>query len=37
MVFVLDVGNTNIKCGLFEGDTLVSSWRMTTDMEKNVG
>lgn len=34
MVFVLDVGNTNIKSGLFDKDTLVSSWRMTTDVEK---
>ena len=34
MVFVLDVGNSNIKCGLFEGERLMSSWRMTTDMER---
>jgi type III pantothenate kinase len=34
MVFVLDVGNSNIKCGLFEGDKLLSSWRMTTDTER---
>ena len=34
MVFVLDVGNSNIKCGLFEDDKLLSSWRMTTDMER---
>ncbi len=34
MVFVLDVGNSNIKCGLFEGEKLVSSWRMTTDSER---
>jgi len=34
MVFVLDIGNTNIKCGLFKKDTLISSWRMTTDTLK---
>jgi type III pantothenate kinase len=34
MVFVLDIGNSNIKCGLFEGDKLTSSWRMTTDTER---
>ena len=34
MVFVLDVGNSNIKCGLFEGDKLLSSWRMKTDSER---
>ncbi len=34
MVFVLDVGNSNIKCGLFSGDKLVNSWRMTTKLER---
>jgi len=34
MVFVLDVGNTNIKCGLFEEEKLISSWRLTTNLEK---
>ncbi len=34
MVFVLDVGNTNIKCGLFKDDTLLNSWRMTTKLEQ---
>ena len=34
MVFVLDVGNSNIKCGLFKDDKLLSSWRMTTDTER---
>jgi len=34
MVFVLDVGNTNIKCGIFNGDTLISSWRLTTNLEQ---
>jgi type III pantothenate kinase len=34
MVLVLDVGNSNIKCGLFDGEKLVNSWRMKTDLEK---
>lgn len=32
MVLALDVGNTNIKIGLFDGDDLVFSWRMATDL-----
>ncbi|NLT96768.1 MAG: type III pantothenate kinase [Christensenellaceae bacterium] len=34
MVFVLDVGNSNIKCGLFDGDRLVNSWRIATKLER---
>src|SRR5512133_35063 len=34
MVFVLDVGNSNIKCVLFDGDRLVNSWRMATKLER---
>ncbi|MGI5848850.1 MAG: type III pantothenate kinase [Christensenellales bacterium] len=34
MVFVLDVGNSNIKCGLFTGGKLVNSWRMKTDVDR---
>lgn len=34
MVFVLDVGNSHIKCGLFEGDNLKNSWRMATSTER---
>jgi len=30
MIFVMDVGNTNIKCGLFREDHLIRSWRITT-------
>ncbi len=33
MIFVLDVGNTNIKCGLFNGGNLCRSWRLSTNME----
>lgn len=34
MIFVLDVGNSNIKCGLFEDGKLKNSWRMTTRLER---
>ncbi len=33
MIFVLDVGNSHIKCGLFKGDKLKNSWRMATSTE----
>lgn len=31
MLLAIDVGNTNTVLGLFEGDRLVSSWRVKTD------
>lgn len=34
MVLGLDVGNTNIKFGLFDGDELLHSWRMHSDVLK---
>lgn len=33
MVFVMDVGNTNIKCGIFENDELSHSFRITTNID----
>ncbi|MEG2625479.1 MAG: type III pantothenate kinase [Christensenella sp.] len=33
MIFVMDVGNTNIKCGLFKESMLAHSFRMTTDID----
>ena len=33
MIMVLDVGNTNTKCGLFENGELLHSWRMATKIE----
>ncbi len=33
MIFVLDVGNTNIKCGMFEEGVLIHSFRMATDID----
>ena len=34
MLLAIDVGNTNIVCGVFEGDELVVSWRLTTVRER---
>ncbi len=31
MLLCIDIGNTNIKLGLFDGDALRSSWRISTD------
>ena len=33
MIFVLEVGNTNIKCGLFEDGVLRHSFRISTNAE----
>lgn len=35
MLLALDVGNSNIKTGLFDGRELVASWRITTALEKS--
>ncbi|MDE7079309.1 MAG: type III pantothenate kinase, partial [Clostridia bacterium] len=29
MILVIDVGNTNIKIGVFENDSLIYSWRLS--------
>ncbi len=34
MILTMDVGNTNIKTGLYENGKLRNSWRMTTDPRK---
>lgn len=31
MILVIDVGNTNIVLGVYEGDELTANWRMTTE------
>lgn len=31
MIFALDIGNTNIKAGLFNGENLVGYWRVATN------
>jgi type III pantothenate kinase len=34
MIFVMDVGNTNTKCGLFKDDQLIHSWRIATNPDQ---
>ncbi len=34
MIVVMDVGNTNIVFGVYEGKKLLNHWRMTTDKDK---
>ncbi|MBR6766193.1 MAG: type III pantothenate kinase [Clostridia bacterium] len=34
MILVLDIGNTNIKLGVFENDKLKGTWRISTDLRK---
>lgn len=34
MLLALDVGNTNIVCGVFSGEDLVARWRLATDRER---
>ena len=31
MLLVIDIGNTNVVWGIFEGATLVAHWRLATD------
>lgn len=34
MLLALDIGNTNITIGVFEGEELRATWRMATDVER---
>src|SRR6266542_1198957 len=34
MLLVADVGNTNTKIGVFDGERLVASWRLTSRREQ---
>lgn len=34
MILCIDVGNTNIKIGVFEGETMLAHWRIATDRER---
>jgi len=34
MVLVVDVGNTNIVCGIYENEKLIADWRLSTDPSK---
>ena len=34
MLLVIDVGNTNVALGIFDGQKLTSTWRVATDLRK---
>ena len=34
MLLVIDVGNTNIKLGVYDGDRLVNSWRLSVKVAR---
>lgn len=34
MLFAVDVGNTNITCGIFDGETLAATIRLTTKIPR---
>jgi type III pantothenate kinase len=34
VLIALDIGNTNVTIGIFEGEELRASWRMATDLER---
>jgi type III pantothenate kinase len=36
MLMVLDVGNTNLTIGVYDGAALSNSWRLTTDRQRTV-
>ncbi len=35
MLLALDIGNSNIKCGLFNGKEIIASWRLATSFDKS--
>ena len=34
MILVIDVGNTNIAFGVYEGRKLLNHWKVSTDRDK---
>ena len=34
MILVVDIGNTNITCGLYEGDEMAECFRMMTQAQR---
>ena len=34
MLLVIDVGNTNMKLGVYKGDELLKSWRLSTEAKR---
>ena len=35
MLLAIDIGNTSIKIGIFDGDKLTSTWRLTTGVDRS--
>ena len=35
MLLAIDVGNTNLVVGVFEGSKLIESWRLATDNRRS--
>jgi len=35
MLLAIDIGNTNITCGIFQGEKLVTTWRMSTAIHRS--
>ena len=36
MLLVIDIGNTNTVIGVYEGEKLLTSWRLTTERNRTV-
>ena len=36
MLLAIDIGNTNVTLGVFQGEALRATWRINTDIEKPV-
>ena len=34
MILAIDIGNTNVKCGVFDGDSLMCSLRLSSSVNK---
>ena len=34
MLLAIDIGNTNITLGVFENETIVQSWRLSTEHKR---
>ena len=34
MLLAIDIGNTNVTCGVFQGEKLVTTWRMSTAIHR---
>ncbi|HLC23593.1 MAG TPA: type III pantothenate kinase, partial [Dehalococcoidia bacterium] len=34
MLLAIDIGNTNVTLGVFQGDAMKASWRMSTSVHR---